>query len=110
MAVLEKELKYQLTKKSYLRLSYFLKEDTVKVIDQENYYFDTKKLFLNKNKIGIRIRVLNHKRAELTLKYSLKRKSKGPKGFKVRWESTVPVSLASAKSLIKGKQKFSTFN
>lgn len=93
---LEKELKYLLDKRSYMKLMTSVRPFIREQIRQENYYFDTDKLELRKGRFGLRIRISNGKKAFVTFKAPAKFRASKVKSFKVRqeWETQIPLRMA----------------
>jgi len=107
---LEKELKYLLTKKEYDALMRACRQDILKSVDQTNFYFDNQSLQLRKKRIGLRVRIENASKCTLTVKEPSKlRSTKLPK-LKIRKEWESRLSLATAKSLVKGKTSIASLN
>jgi len=70
-----------------------------------NYYFDCKRLKLRKRKFGLRIRLVNKRKAVLTLKFPAKGHHSSMKSLKVRHEFEEPIRMQSAQAIILGKKK-----
>jgi uncharacterized protein YjbK len=109
-SLLEKELKYELSKKDYLRLVKTLEPKVYKHLDLVNYYFDDPDLSLRKSKFGLRIRVVDGKKFFFTLKYPAKMPENFPRALKIRHEHEVPLPAKTAKSLLKGDKTIMDLN
>jgi uncharacterized protein YjbK len=99
--LVEKELKYELTKAHYLKLIKVLKPRKNQSL--VNYYFDDPDLQLRKKKFALRIRIVSGGKAYFTLKYPGKTPEKAPAWFKVRREHEVAIPAATAKQLLRKK-------
>jgi uncharacterized protein YjbK len=109
-APIEKELKYQLTKSQYDSLIKASQQFKSKTTKQINYYFDDSLLRLRKRKLGLRIRLEDHKKSTLTLKEPAKQKQSKLTKLKVRYEWESPLSLTTAKSVIALKKPITSLN
>jgi len=99
---IERELKYSLSSRDYIRLKRFLWTKGLKRKIQTNYYFDTPSLILQQKKAGLRIRIENRHDAVVTLKLPV-RSTKPKDGFKARYEHNYPIRLDLARRIIAGK-------
>lgn len=101
---IERELKYSLKRREYLRLYRALKlqYQLHRKVRQSNYYFDDPKLSLRKQRLGLRVRIEDGSRASLTVKGpSQMTRRRQPVAFKARWEYEVSIPLALARQLIR---------
>lgn len=101
---LEKELKYFLTKQDYQKLLSACKKHVGKTVRQTNFYFDDPALKLRKKRIGFRIRLVDQKRAVVTLKHPAKGFVPKVPSLKVRHEYEEEIPLKLAKAVLKGKK------
>lgn len=104
---IESELKYRLEREQYRKLLRIFKPRLLKYQYQRNTYFDSPDLALRKHKCALRIRITNHRRAELTVKYPETRFRKGPRNLKVRRELNASLSLTKAQALVEGRAPIS---
>ena len=102
---IEIELKYRLDRWGHekLRRAFSGRWKRLRTV---SYYFDTPKLYLKKNRIGLRIRIIDGRRAMLTAKFPMAPTNGGPRALKIRREYEVPIPLSRAKSLIRGTRHF----
>lgn len=101
---LEKELKYFLTKQDYQKLLSACKKHVDRTVRQTNFYFDDTSLKLRKKRIGFRIRLLDRKRAIITLKHPAKGISPKVPSLKIRHEYEEEIPLKTAKAVLSGKK------
>lgn len=102
----ERELKYELNKQDYTRLLQLFKPISLPPQKLVSYYFDAPNLPLRHRKFGLRVRIIDGKRAFLTLKHPATHRSHGaPKGFKIRREEQVCIPLTVARALIRKRRK-----
>lgn len=102
----ERELKYELNKKDYARLLQLFKPISRPPQKLVSYYFDAPNLPLRQERFGLRVRIIDGKRALLTLKHPATHRSHDvPNGFKVRQEEEVGIPLTIAKALIRRRRK-----
>lgn len=101
---LEKELKYFLTKQDYQKLLVACKKHVGHTVRQTNFYFDDPSLQLRKKRIGFRIRLLDRKRAVVTLKHPAKGITPKVPSLKIRHEYEEEIPLKTAKAVLKGKK------
>ncbi|MGE3759362.1 MAG: CYTH domain-containing protein [Pseudobdellovibrionaceae bacterium] len=102
--MIEKELKYALTKRDYQRLMRACRKKVRLQSEHLNCYFDDPKLKLRKKKYGLRVRIVDDKKAFVTLKHPARAGKKAVRSLKVRKEYEVPVNYKTAKAIIKGKK------
>ena len=105
--LLEKELKYQLNKSDYLKLLIVCERHVQKTVEYINYYFDDPKLRLRKRRFGLRVRIINGKRAVMTLKRPAQVKNKGIPSLKIRHEYEEEIPYKVAKALLRGRKRLS---
>ena len=100
---IEYEFKYELTRNSYSELLKVLNaQDSVCRQQQlENYYFDTPKLNLHRERYRTRVRIIDGKTANLTVKHPVKVERKETRA-KVRGEVEASLPIDLAKSLVNG--------
>lgn len=106
----ETELKYSLSKTEYLKLQKHLKPWLTTKKRQDNYYFDTPDLFLKENRIGLRVRFENSKKAFSTIKFPKPNSKTQVKALKIRYEIENPISLVSAKLICRNKKTILSLN
>jgi uncharacterized protein YjbK len=100
-------LKYFLTRRDYDRLLKACRPHIDKKIHHTNYYFDNDRLKLRKRRFGLRIRLLDKRKAVLTLKFPAKGRAgrSSVKSLKIRHEFEEPIRMQAAKAIIKGKRQ-----
>jgi uncharacterized protein YjbK len=102
--VLEKELKYRLSQEAYSRLRRALKRETKSIQKSATYYFDHPKQTLRKKGIGLRIRIVENRKAILTLKLPAPiSPNRGPRAYRVRREYECSLPLSRAKAALREK-------
>jgi len=106
----EKELKYYLTKTQYEKLIKSSGPDQIRTIKQINYYFDDSLLRLRKRKLGLRIRLEDGQTGTLTLKEPVGKLHPKLRKLKIRYEWESPISIATARSIIKHKKSIASLN
>jgi len=107
---IEKELKYYLTKTQYEKLIKSSRPDQIRTIKQINYYFDDSLLRLRKRKLGLRIRLEDGQIGTLTLKEPAGKLHPKLRKLKIRYEWESPISIATARSVIKHKKPIASLN
>lgn len=107
---IEIELKYSLSKIEYLKLQKHLKPYFSDQKRQDNYYFDTPELLLKKNKIGLRIRLENSKKAIATIKFPKDNSKSKIKALKIRHEIENSINLSNAKLICRNRKSISSLN
>ena len=116
--MLEKELKYELSKENYLKLIRSLKKnppqrskpELAHTLKLTNYYFDDSDLRLRKRKFALRIRIVDKKLVYFTLKYPAKMPRRVPRALKVRVEHEVRIPMKVALNLLKKNKKITDVN
>lgn len=103
--LLEKELKYYLTRQDYQKLLGAWEKKIRYSVHHTNYYFDDAKLRLRKKRFGLRIRILDGKKAVVTLKHPAKGPVADVPSLKIRHEYEEEIPYKTAKLVIKGKKK-----
>ncbi len=104
---MEKELKFALSNRSYLKLLALCKSTKGKF--QSNTYFDDSSRSLRRGKAGLRIRIENSQTAFLTLKAAVPETAKGTAiGWHQRqeWETELPKKKATA--VLSGRQSIAS--
>ena len=110
LVLLEKELKYELSKSDYLKLIRVLKPKSKKRLQLTNYYFDDSSLTLRKKKYALRIRISHNGTKEtvlFTLKYPGKQPKNAPRALKVRVEHEVLINRDVAKRILNKRGRIS---
>lgn len=103
---IERELKYRLKRKEFLRLHRALRDRLQGRVRQSNYYFDAPDLSLRKLRLGLRVRIEDGSRASLTVKGpSAAPRKRQPVAFKARWEHEVRIPLSLARRLIRSPER-----
>lgn len=100
---IESELKYGLSRDEYVRLVRAHRKFIISAQNQVNYYFDDIHLNLRRLRIGLRIRLINSKRAVLTLKYPKMGRPSGIRALRVRAEFESFLPAKTAKRIIDGR-------
>jgi uncharacterized protein YjbK len=98
--LLEKELKYELSKADYLKLVRALRPKRREKLKLVNYYFDDSELRLRKKRYALRIRIINNRKVLFTLKYPAKTPRSSPTALKIRIEHEVEIPLKDARQLL----------
>jgi uncharacterized protein YjbK len=106
-APVEKELKYALTAKGYARLVAAMAGPGSRTVVQQNVYFDDAGFRLRRRRFGLRIRIVDGRRAQIALKFpamNARAAARLPVGYKVRNEVEQPLPLATARAIIHGRR------
>jgi uncharacterized protein YjbK len=103
--LLEKELKYELSKSDYQKLIRVFKSKRPRKLNLTNYYFDDSDLRLRKKKFALRIRIIDKKTCLFTLKYPAKQPVHAPRALKVRVEHEVAIPLKTGKQLLRNGKR-----
>lgn len=102
--VLEKELKYNLTRTGYLRLLKKFERRASKRLRLATHYFEHPKLLLRARGIGFRVRIADGTSAFLTLKHPPRRRQEGLAAYRIRHEYEEEIPLQDARALISGRK------
>lgn len=103
--ILEKELKYNLTRTGYLRLLKKFGTRNAKRHRLATHYFEHPKLLLRARGIGFRVRIANGTDAFLTLKHPPRRRKKGLAAYRIRHEYEETIPLRDARALVSGRKR-----